>query len=265
MRLKPGADSLGNHRKRELWEKILVAAALVLLSSALYGLVYLIHGDAGYIGKYVTYHLAFLPLHALVLGLILEEILNLREKNNRQRKLNIFLGIFFRQMGVEFTAITFELLNNRSELDKLIMAQPSWKRRDFRNARYELDQFKPGLKDDPRVLSQLMTFLREREQDILEMTRNPNLWEFERLYRTLVGLFHLIEESHFRGALEKMSRASREHLAKDAGNTLLMLLSLWLEYLEFLKKQHPVLFEFQVGVHNTLQPLMLEPEWGKSE
>ena len=256
---------MGKHLRRELREKSLVAAALVLLSAVLYGIIYLIHRDASYIGKYVTYHIAFLPLHALVLGLIFEEILNLREKNSRQRKLNIFLGIFFRQMGVEFASIMFGLLENRGELDKLIMAQPAWKRRDFRSARSELAQFKPRVKADPRVLAQLLELLEAREKDILEMTRNPNLWEFELLYRTLVGFFHLIEESRYRGTLDEMSGPAREHLANDAGNTLVMLLRLWLEYLEFLKKQHPVLFEFQVGVHNTVQPLMLEPEWGKSK
>ena len=256
---------MGSQRKRERWEKVLIAAGLVFLAGVLYALLYLFHGDADYIGKYIAYHLAFLPLHALVLVLFLEEVLTLREKKSRQRKLNIFLGIFFRQMGVEFATITFGLLANRDDLDKLIMAQPSWKKRDFRSAMNRLEQFKPDIKADPKVLDQLMEFLHDRERDILQMTRNPNLWEYELLYRTLVGLFHLIEESHYRGAMQEMSRPALEHLAKDAGNTLVMLLSLWLKYLEFLKKQHPVLFEFQLGVHNTVQPLMLEPEWVKSE
>jgi hypothetical protein len=53
----------------------------------------------------------------------------------------------------------------------------------------------------------------------------------------------------------------RRHLARDVGKALTMLLGLWLHYLEFLKRDHPVLFSFQAGVHNTVQPLMLEDEW----
>ena len=248
-------------RKRNFWEKTALAAGLVALSTTLYLSLYLAYGDFAYIQKYVFYHVAFLPIHALILGVILEEILTYREKKARRKKLNMFLGIFFRQMGVDFYLKLIELVENRDQLLDIITVQPHWGRRDFRAARRALTAFGLKTKAEAALLKEVFAVLRSREDEILKMTRNPNLWEFEDLYRSVVALFHLLEEDRFRGEIEKAHPAAIGHLAEDAGKALLLLLGLWLEYLEFLKGQHPILFGFQVGVHSTVQPILLDSGW----
>ncbi len=241
-------------------EKAAVALILLSLSAALYFLVYSILGDGWAIGRYFLIHFAFLPIHALVLGIILEEVLNWRERRSRQRKLNFFMGIFFRQMGVDLYVRMVELVENRDELEKLTMVQPHWSARQFRAARQALRSFPLGMLSDAQSLESLFDLLEKREQEILELTRNPSLWEYERLYRVLVALFHLIEERRFLGDLSALRPQALEHLARDVGKALLFLLRLWLAYLEFLKGEHPVLFKHQMGVHNTVQPLVMEEE-----
>ena len=248
-------------RHSKLWEKTALAGGLIGLSTFLYFGVYLIDNDFTYIRKYVFYHVAFLPIHALILGLILEEILAYREKQSLHRKLNMFLGIFFRQMGVEFYIKLIELVANRDELNDIITVHPDWGHRQFKAARRALSAFQAKANPDPAALKEMFAVLATREREIMRMTRNPNLWEFERLYRCLVSLFHLLEENRFHGNLEEASPTALEHLAEDSANALILLLGLWLEYLEFLKAQHPVLFGFQVGVHSTVQPILLDSVW----
>ncbi len=241
-------------------EKISVALMLLALSALLYYLVYLILGDSRVIGSYFLIHFAFLPIHALVLGIILEEVLNWRERRSRQRKLNFFMGIFFRQMGVDLYVHMVELVENRDQLEELTMVQPHWTPRRFRAARQALRAFPLRVRSDVQTLKLLFELLEQREQEILELTRNPSLWEYERLYRVLVALFHLVEERRFLGQLDSIPPPALEHLARDVGKALLFLLRLWLAYLEFLKSEHPVLFKHQMGVHNTVQPLVMEEE-----
>lgn len=249
-------------RKRTIWEKTALAAGLIALSTALYFSLYLAYGDFVYIQKYVLYHVAFLPIHALILGIILEEILTYREKKAHHKKLNMFLGIFFRQMGVEFYTKLVELVENRDQLVDIITVHPHWRRHDFRAARRALAAFNLQTRTESGpLLKEVFFVLRAREDEILKMTRNPNLWEFENLYRCVVALFHLLEENRFRGEVEGMPAAALKHLAEDGGKALVLLLGLWLEYLEFLKGQHPILFEFQVGVHSTVQPILLDSSW----
>ncbi|MFH1059414.1 MAG: hypothetical protein V1797_12160 [Pseudomonadota bacterium] len=245
----------------EVVEKILIALALLCLSLLLYGLTFLLFGDLPTIQKYFLLHLGFLPIHALVLTIIFEELLKFREKTGRRRRLNVFLGVFFRQMGADLYVRMLSLLDNRDELDRLSLVQPDWTRRDFRQARQQLGQFRPAIGQDPARLSELMTHLVEREREVVEMTRNPHLWEFENFYRTIVALFHLIEEAHLHGDPAQMSPWVRQHLGQDVGQAMLMLLKLWLMYLEYLKHEHPVLFRFKMGLHNTVQPLIVEEDW----
>ena len=255
-------QSIGHSKK--IWvEKFSIAAGLIALSSLLYALDYLVIGDFSAVTKYVAHHIAFLPIHALVLGILIEEILVWREKREQKRKLNLFLGIFFRQMGVDFYVAMAEMVKNRDALDELILVDKEWDHRRFRKAQLQLQHFDLQMDADPEKLSRIFAILHERESEIMDMTRNPNLWEFEELYRALVALFHLIEESRFRGKDRQLIAGIRKHLAQDVGKALKMLLGLWLHYLEFLKGAHPVLFSFQAGVHNTMEPLMLDENWEK--
>ncbi len=247
--------------KKRWLEKLAIAAGLIFFSASLYTVAYLLFHDLESIKKYVVYHIPFLPIHALVLGIIIEEILAWRGKQEQKRKLNLFLGIFFRQMGVDFYVTMAEMVQNRDQLEELIMVGKDWDRRRIRKAQAAVRHFALRMNPDPELLARVFDILTEREHEIMDMTRNPNLWEFEEFYRALVALFHLIEESRFRGREKELSPAVREHLAGDVGKALKMLLGLWLRYLEFLKGSHPVLFSFQAGVHNTVEPLMLDDTW----
>lgn len=249
-------------RSKKIWiEKFAIAVGLIGLSSLLYLMDYVIIGDFTGVTKYIVHHIAFLPIHALVLGILIEEILVWREKREQKRKLNMFLGIFFRQMGVDFYVAMAALVKNREELDRMIVVNKEWDHHRFKRAQFAIHGFNLEMDSEADKLANVFSILHERETEIMDMTRNPNLWEFEELYRALVALFHLIEESRFRGKERQLIPSVREHLAQDVGKALKMLLGLWLHYLEFLKATHPVLFSFQAGVHNTVEPLMLDENW----
>lgn len=251
-----------HHRSYFNWpEKIGIAVGLFALSALLYGFVYLFFGDAGDIVKYVAKHVAFLPIHAWVIGVAIEEIISFRERQARKRRLYMFLGTFFRQMGVDFLTVMLGLVKNREELEAIITVQPAWERRQFHKARQALAVKELDISAEPGQLKGVFDLLLAHEKDVVEMTRSPNLWDFENFYRCLMTLFHLIEETHFRGRVDSLPEGTRRHLAEDVGRSVRMLLLLWLGYLEYLKGEHPVLFKFQMGVHNTVQPLDIEGEW----
>ncbi|MCB2228406.1 MAG: hypothetical protein KQH53_17130 [Desulfarculaceae bacterium] len=237
-----------------------IALGLLAISAIFYLGWWGITGDLTYISKYFYLHLSFLPIHALVLGLILDELIQAREKIERRKRLNMFLGIFFRQMGLDIMLNMLTLVENREELEEGLLVDKSWKASHFRHARRDVAHLKLEMRPDREELANLLDMLADRESDIISMTRNPLMLEFESLYRCLLALFHLIEETHFRGPVDALPDSAAAHLASDAGKALTRLASLWLAYLEHLKGEHPVLFGFQVGLHNTIQPVMLGEE-----
>lgn len=244
-----------------LAEKAAIALGLLSLSLLLYGVCYWLFGDLGLIQKYFMLHLAFLPVHALVLTVILEELLTFREHISRRRRLNTYLGVFFRRMGIDLYLRLVGLLDNREELEEIILVQPGWNHRDFHTARRRLIQFQPRMRPDPQGMRALLDFLASNDNEILEMTRNPYLWEFDNFYRMVVAFFHFLEQTRFRDEPALASPWLLGHLAQEAGKTLQMLLLIWLGYLEQLKKDHPLLFRSQLGVHNTVIPILLDEEW----
>ncbi len=242
-------------------EKIGIALGLFALSALLYGFTYLAFGDADGMIKYVARHVAFLPIHAWIIGVAIEEILSFRERQTRRKRLHMFLGTFFRQMGVDILTAMLELVVNRDQLDRIITVHPNWQRREFHKARQRLAGLELEMSPQAGRLVAVFELLAANEREIIEMTRNPSLWEFDSLYRSLMALFHLIEETRFRGRVESLPEGTRQHLAHDVGQALRLLLLLWLAYLQFLKGEHPVLFKFQMGVHNTVQPVGMEGDW----
>lgn len=244
-----------------LAEKAVIALGLLGLSLLLYGVTYWLFGDLPLMQKYFMLHLAFLPVHALVLTVILEELLSFRERISRRRRLNTYLGVFFRRMGIDLYLRLVGLLDNREELEGIILVQPHWHHRDFREARRRLTQFEPQMRPDPQGMRELLEFLAGNDHEILEMTRNPYLWEFDNFYRMVVAFFHFLEQTRFRDEPALTSPWLLGHLAQEAGKTLQMLLLIWLGYLEQLKKDHPILFRSQLGVHNTVVPILLDEDW----
>jgi hypothetical protein len=244
-----------------LAEKAVIALGLLGLSLLLYGVNFWLFGDLDLMRKYFMLHLAFLPVHALVLTVILEELLNFRERISRLRRLDTYLGVFFRRMGIDLYLRLVVLLDNREELEDIILVQPGWNHRDFRNAHRRLARFQPRMRPDPQGMRALLDFLVANDNEILEMTRNPYLWEYDNFYRMVVAFFHFLEQTRFRDEPALASPWLLGHLAEEAGRTLLMLMHIWLGYLEQLKKDHPALFRSQLGVHNTVIPILLDEEW----
>lgn len=243
---------------KKYFNKVNIAVGLLAISGTFFLGFWLYTGDLAYISKYFYIHLAFLPIHALVLGLILDELIQLREKIERRKRLNMFLGIFFRQMGIDIMLSLLNLVKNRDAFEEQMLVDKSWTARRFARARRDLAGFKLDMEPNARMLAALMEALTSREDEIIAMTRNPLMLEFEGLHHCLLSLFHLIEESHFRGPVEKLRPEVRGHLAQDASKSLINLATLWVAYLEHLKDEHPVLFGFQVGLHNSIQPMMLD-------
>lgn len=236
-------------------EKLLIAGGLLASSALLYCGHYYYFGQEDGPGHYadkIFSHIAFLPIHALVLGMIIDGMMSFRERQSRQRKFYMFLGIFFRQMGADILSSASALCENRSELDNITVVQKDWTSRDFRRARQRLSTFKPRMLTDETMVLEMLELLRQREKDILEMTHNPLVLDFEDLYRGLISLFHLIEEIHYRNPGSGLSAGEAAHLAKDMGKSVVLLARLWLIYLEYLKAEHPMLFHCQVGVCSTI-------------
>jgi hypothetical protein len=228
----------------------LVVAAVVLLalSVVLYLIHYAIFRDAHHIYIYLLGDLAFLPLEVLLVALIVDRILDWREKQAMLSKMNMVVGVFFSEMG---TRLLGDLLPgfDRSQIIAGLGVKPSWNADDFRRATAFADDLKPQADCRAINLDSLKDLLSHERDLMLRLLENPNLLEHERFTDMLWAVSHLAEELEARPQLQDLPKSDEAHIGQDIGRAFTALAAEWLDYVQHLKSHYPYLFSLVLRTH----------------
>ena len=228
----------------------LIAAAVVLLvlTAGLYLIHYAIFRDAHHIYIYMVGDLAFLPLEVLLVALIIDRVLDWREKRVMLSKMNMVVGVFFSEMG---TRLLGELLPgfDRSQMISGLGVKHDWGADDFRRAKDFADNLKPQADCRAINLEALKGFLSRERDLLLRLLENPNLLEHERFTDMLWAVSHLAEELEARPQLQDLPKSDEAHIGQDIGRAFTALTAEWLDYVQYLKSHYPYLFSLVLRTH----------------
>ena len=228
----------------------LIAAAVVLLvlTAGLYLIHYAIFRDAHHIFIYLVGDLAFLPLEVLLVALIIDRVLDWREKRAMLSKMNMVVGVFFSEMG---TRLLGELLPgfDRSQMISGLGVKHDWGADDFRRATDFADNLKPQADCRAINLEALKGFLGRERDLLLRLLENPNLLEHERFTDMLWAVSHLAEELEARPQLQDLPKSDEAHIGQDIGRAFTALAAEWLDYVQHLKSHYPYLFSLVLRTH----------------
>jgi hypothetical protein len=227
------------------WQ-VKLGAALVALSGLLYGVHYLIFGEAHHIFIYLVGDIAFVPLEVLLVALILHRLLEWHQKRSMLGKLNMVIGAFFSEAGTGVLGRLGRFDPELGELGGRLRAAGGWSRRDFLAARRELAGGERRMDAAGGDLAELKRFLLERRGFLLGLLENPNLLEHESFTEMLWAVFHLTEELAHRRDLSALGENDRLHLAGDLRRAYAALLREWLSYMAHLREDYPYLFSLAV-------------------
>jgi hypothetical protein len=223
-----------------------LAAALIGLSIALYLLHFLLFHDAHHIGIYLLGDLAFLPIEVLLVTLILHQLLETRERTMRLEKMNMVIGTFFSTMGTDLLAYFSDHDPQMEDLRKELRISESWKEEEFRRVSAMLSDCTCMVTIGEIDLAGLKNFLATKDDFMLRLLENPLLIEHESFTELLQAVFHLAEELKHRKDLAGLPVNDQRHLAKDISRAYRVLISQWLEYMQYQKKHYPYLFSLAV-------------------
>jgi hypothetical protein len=230
---------------RKIHWQALLAVGLLALSGLLYFIQYQLFHDLRNTGFYLLQDVAFVPLQVLIVTLIIDQLLSIREKQTMLEKMNMAIGAFFSDVGTALLSHCAVFSPDSVEtVRRTVLFKSSWTRRDFRQAIRELQH--SALSVDLRAgeLGELRGFLLEKRQGLLNLLQNPNLLEHERFTSLLWATFHITEELASRGTLHPLPPADLDHLASDLKRVYTLLLREWLAYLSHLQERYPYLFSF---------------------
>jgi len=234
--------------KRLNWY-ILAVLCLVLLSSVIYFLQIALFRRPEDTFFYMMQDMAFVPIQVLVVSLIIERILNEREKSALLKKMNMLIGAFYSEVGAGLISHCSGFSRDLSELSQHLMVTNQWLENDFSKARFLAGHADPYLDAQRGDLLQLKVFLEARRGFLLSLLANPNLLEHDTFTDLLWAVFHLLEELTSRKDLTTLPKVDYQHLSGDMKRAYILLLIEWLSYMKHLKKDYPYLFSLAVRMN----------------
>jgi hypothetical protein len=198
--------------KKETRWKLFAGAGLVLLSLALYTTHYLLFHDAHHIMVFGLHELAFIPLEVLVVTLIIDQMLESREKKQRMEKLNMVIGTFFSTTGTPLLALLVRADPCLDTLRQRLVVSDSWSTGDFAEVKAVLGTYDCGVEIERIDLAAARDFLVQNEEFLLRLVENPMVFEHESFTDLIFALSHLTEELKAATAYPASRRRIRDTL-----------------------------------------------------
>jgi hypothetical protein len=247
-------EDIGAHMKKLIKSWTFRMALIFVMASALsYAIHYFIFHDIHHIFIYMIGDFGFLFIDVLLVLLIIERLLSTREKKAMLQKLNMVIGTFFSEAGLELLRRFSEFVENADQLECEVLIDPKWGKKDFREAESRAATFKYSIVFDPERLEELRDFLTEKHSFLVRLLENPNIFENQHFTDLLWAIFHLSEELSFRESLRDLPETDVVHLKTDIRRAYSQIVTEWIVYTEHLKGRYPFLFSLAARI-NPLNP-----------
>ena len=219
---------------------------LLAISGVLFWAHYLVFHDLHHLGIFTLHDLAFLPLEVLIVTLILHTMLEGRERQEMLQKLNMVIGAFFSEVGVELLERLSEFDVDPELLKSKYDVEPDWDDKRLKAAAEDAASRQFALKPDRVRTEELRELMISKRQFLLRLLENQNLLENEGFTQVLWAVFHLGDELQRRDCILEVSDHDLAHLAGDMERAYGTLISEWFEHMRHLKESYPYLYSLGV-------------------
>ena len=231
--------------KQSQWY-IVIAVSLLLVSLTSYLTQILIFHRTEDTFFYMVQDFAFIPIQVLLVTIILNALLGRREKRSFLNKLNMVIGVFFSEAGIQLLSLFSAFDANRQKIVPLYIINATWTPRDFARAKRLFKAHEYAIDSRMSDLKSLKIFLLEKRALMLSLLENPNLIEHGSFTDLLWAVFHLTQELEHRKDLDDLPETDYEHLSGDLQRAYLLLIMEWLDYVHHLKQAYPYIFSLAV-------------------
>jgi hypothetical protein len=223
------------------WQ-FLLGASLIVLSAFFYFAEIKIFHNPRDTFFYLIQDLAFVPIQVLLVTLIINRLLGIREKRSRLEKLNMVIGAFFSEVGTELLTYFSDVDPNLESIREALIVTSNSSENEFVTVGKRLKHYSCVIDIRKVDLEYLRSFLLEKRTFLLRVIENPNLLEHESFTELLLAVFHLAEEMESRDDVRSLPEPDLKHLAGDIGRAYTFLVNEWLAHMRHLRDNYPYLF-----------------------
>ena len=219
---------------------------LIALSVILYSIHYYIFRDPHHIFIYLLGDIAFLPIEVLLVSVVFTKIINDRDKKETLQKINMILGVFFPESGVELMKLFAQNDKNPKQFQGALLIQPEWTNKDYKNSIKIIKKSDYHLEFDGPRLVIIREFLSSKRNLFLTFLENPILIEHETFTDLVLALSHAEQELSNREDVLNLPSHDHDHIVLDIERVHKLLFFEWLQYMNYLRKSYPFLYSFSV-------------------
>jgi hypothetical protein len=227
--------------KRVKWQ-IIFGISLIVLSVCVYFVQIEIFRDPRETFFLLFQDLAFIPISVLMVTLIIDQLLRIKEKRAMLKKMNMVIGAFFSEVGTTLLKSFADFDLNFEKIRRNLVITSDWSEQDFSHVRKQLEEYDYDINSKKSDLENLKHFLVGKRDFLLGLLENPNLLEHESFTNLLWAVFHLTEELASRADVRGLRDTDHKHLSGDIKRAYVYLISEWVAYMKHLKADYPYLF-----------------------
>ncbi|MGL5152820.1 MAG: hypothetical protein ACRC7N_19865 [Clostridium sp.] len=227
---------------KSLRKRASLMIVLAVLSIIMYGIHYKIFGNAKETASNIVLSLAFVPIGIFYNILIIDKILEAREKIKIANKINIIVGAFYSEVG---TKVLTELIKGDLTISEITMCSKitkHWTNESFKLLKETVESYDCELDINLMDLNNLNRILDEKDDFILSLISSPMLEEYDEFTDMLISLYHVRDELRTRLIEGEIKEYEKAHLRKDICRAYLKIIIQWVDYMEHLKLYYPSLF-----------------------
>ncbi|MGA9140536.1 MAG: hypothetical protein WBZ29_09945 [Methanocella sp.] len=220
--------------------------ALCLVSAALFVIHYTIFHDQVILTRDLFFLLSLTPITVVFTTLILDELLQRRERQERLEKMNMVIGIFYSEIGVRLLRTIAREDPALDEIRKDLIVNSQWSVDDYDKVRERLKAHHFTVCPPVSDMAAIKQMLSSHRELLVQLLENPILLEHESFTDVLRSVFHLTEELDYRQSLEGLPEHDYQHLCNDVSRAYGELAGQWLSYTGYLQANYPYLFSLSM-------------------
>ncbi len=225
-------------------DMIIIGAVLIGLSIVLHYGHYLIFHDKHHLLIFLVADIAFIPLEVFFVTMVLDRILEKREKAHLMEKMNMLIGLFFTEMGMDLLGHCTEADPQIHQVQEERKITAAWKKEDYRQLEKQLRGYDHTVAIEKMDLAKVKHLLNDHKDLLVSLIANPSLLEHDRFSELLMSVSHLQQELAMRADIEDgtISTFDLDHLKVDVERVYGHIGLEWLFYMKHLKENYPYLY-----------------------
>lgn len=229
--------------KKYKWE-LKLGIILIGISFILYYIDYRLFGTASRIYDNILNQIAFLPVYVLFVSMVLEQVLYKKEKQAVISKMNMIVGLFFSEIGIELMKKILCYDKNLSDSVSSLLYTDEIFNSKYKFYIRKVKDYKPDIQTDNEQLISLKLFMEGKREFLLQLMQNPNLLEHESFTDLILSVFHLLDELNIKDDFKEIE--DHKHLNSDIERAYLGLILEWMSYMKHLREEYPYLYSIKL-------------------